>query len=784
MNPLTTAWLKASWRRMARFSIAACAAAAGFALTLAVMGYAFAPALDTRPYTAVDRSGELIGRSGRLLYAFLNTGDQWCFPRPLDQLNPHLVNATVATEDQRFRRHYGIDPAAVLRAFWQNLRHRGVASGASTITMQVVKITEDGPAGKPGRGLRERVETKLRQAWRALLLERAASKNDILDAYLNKAPYGLNLIGAEAAARRYFGKPAAELTLPEAALLAGLPKAPTAFEPLSHPERALARRNHVLARMLDEGYVTEQAYREAKEAPLGTAWNDFPQSAPHLAMWLRGAVRAKGALQVTLDEHLQKATEDLLERYLKRFDNEITNAAVMVADAASATVVVRAGSADFFSTPGGGQVDLCSAPRSPGSTLKPFTYALAIERNLLYPSEQLLDDTLDFGNYNPANFNGEYNGLVSAQTALQYSLNVPAVAALERTGPEALVDLLRKTGLTTLVQSPEYYGLGLTLGNCEVRLDELTAAYCALANLGAYRPLRIYAGAPEPAPKSILSRGTALALYQMLEAPFPGEMGDGVVRAKGILPRVCWKTGTSTGYRDAWTFAFNAQYIVGVWLGNNNAKSSRRLVGAQAALPLAAAIFRSLPPNPEKLWPEPGQDLREVRVCSISGLPATEWCKSTKTVLLPSNLFTNRRCGVHAPGETADTIVERWPGSAHGWDLANILSPVTIRPDTASQPANQEFALKIKIPANNAQYVVTGEPDGDRLKLSASLDERSPLHWYVDDLFVGTSGPERQLFLDLIPGKHKIACMTPDGQTDTAAFEVLTPSSDVALRTE
>jgi penicillin-binding protein 1C len=776
---VTTKWQRVRWLLILAATIAALLALLAF-LALRITP----PASDPSPYGEVSRSGEMLDRSGRLLFAFLNPEDQWCFPRTLGQFSPHLINATIAAEDQRFRKHPGVDPIAVLRAALQNVGRRGVASGASTITMQVVKLTELVPAERPRPGLAQRVGTKLWQAWQALRLERALDKDQILEAYLNKAPYGLNLIGAEAAARRYFGKPAAELGAAEAAVLAGLPKAPSAFEPLSHPDRALNRRNYVLDRMFAEGYLDDPAYREARGKPLGAAWNEFPKQAPHLAMKMRGRIRAEGPLQVTLDGPLQASVERMLAAHLKRFDNEVTNAAAIVVDVATASVLARAGSADFFGTPGGGQVDLCTAPRSPGSTLKPFTYALAMERNQLYASEQLLDDTLDYGSYNPANFDGEYHGLVSAETALRFSLNVPAVTALERIGAEKLLDLLRRTGLSTLTKPAGDYGLGLTLGNCEVRLDEMAGAYCMLANLGQYRPLQILASGPGVANSPVLSRGTALAMYRMMETAFPNELGDGLVRAQGVVPRVCWKTGTSTGYRDAWTFAFNCQYVVGVWLGNNDAKSSRRLVGARAALPLAEAIFRSLPPATGSVWPETRGDMQPVRVCSLSGLPATEWCKSTSEASIPSIQYTNRRCDVHAPQTGNEGVVERWPGTAHGWNLARIANPVAVHQEDSAFAKEQKLALQIQEPANTAQYVFTGEPQGDRICLSASLDDHLPLHWYADDRFLGTSAPSRPMFLDLLPGPHQVACMTPSGETDSVTFEVLSPTGETPLRTQ
>ena len=754
--------------RMTRsLRVAGCAVAA-LSVPALVLVFAILRPLDPAPYLETAPSGEMLDRSGTLLHAFLNPEQQWSFPRRLEGFSPYLVQATLAVEDQRFRRHPGVDPWAVLRACWQNLRRGGVASGASTITMQVVKLGGHAPESLGG---------KAEQMLLALRLERSTAKEAVLEAYLNKAPYGLNLVGAAAASRRYFGKAPDELTVGEAALLAGLPKAPSVLQPLAHPKRALARRNYVLERMRDEGFLSAEECARAMESPLGASWHEFPRLAPHLAMSLRSRIQSDSPLRVTLDAALQGRIERLAAHYLKRFDGEVTNAAIVVVDVGSASILARVGSADFFSTRGGGQVDLCRARRSPGSTLKPFTYGLAMERNRIYPSECLLDDTLDYGTYSPGNFDGEYSGLVSAAEALHYSLNVPAILTIERLGVDALHEHLRGLGLRSLDKAPEYYGLGLTLGNCELRLEELAGAYCALANLGVYHPLRVLADEPPAEGVRRLSRGTGLALYAMLEAPFPEEVDARMARSRGVQPRVCWKTGTSSGYHDAWTFAFNRQYVVAVWLGNNDGRPSKRLVGAQAALPLAGLVFRSLDPVSTPVWPETGCDLREVRVCAISGLPASPWCAATRSMRLPRKQFLHRCCDVHHPGE-GGRVSERWPATARRWDLAQIREPVA-----ADDAGDEQVALRIKMPVDKAEYVLTGQEQGDRIRLEASVEEQARLYWYLDDRYLGATGPDAPpLFLELATGPHHVVCMVPGGETDRVCFEVQPPARGVPFQ--
>jgi penicillin-binding protein 1C len=687
----------------------------------------------------------------------LNREDHWCFARERDAFAPQLVNATIAVEDQRFAKHPGVDPVAVVRAMGQNILGRRVVSGASTLTMQTVKLATgiDGGLGQ-----------KARQAWLALRLDRHAGKEAVLTAYLNRAPYGRNLTGAEAAARRYFGKPAKELTLPEAALIAGLPKAPGRYDPIDYPERARVRRDHVLARMRDEGMITADQYDRAAGTPITARWHDLPDLAPHLAAQLAGELRAKGRITLTLDAALQHRVREVVRAALPPFEGQVTNAAAMIIDVASGEVRVRIGGADFLNTPGG-QVDLCAAPRSPGSTLKPFAYGAALEAGVLYPSEVLLDANLDFGLYRPGNFDGEFQGRLTAAQALAHSLNVPAVCVLQRVGASALLNLLRDAGLTTLSPGEDRYGLGLTLGNCEARMDQIAAAYAALARLGEYRPLRLRADEPPAVPDRILSAGTCAELIHMLEQPLPRELRDGFVHARGAPARVCWKTGTSTGYHDAWTFLFDRRYVVAVWLGNSGGKPSKRLVGGTAALPLAARIYRLLP-NTAPPALESREHLRTVDVCAHSGLPLSAWCPASKKAYMAQQHYLNRRCDVHRPARDG-AVTAVWPGSPMTWDLARVR--VTLQEETT--PVQR--ALHIETPAHRGVYVLTGEEDGDTIALQAKAGG-GPVHWYMNGAFVGTAATGSPLIWPLEAGSHLAACLTPAGESATAQFEVVHPS--------
>jgi penicillin-binding protein 1C len=727
--------------------------------------------MDTSRYICVEPSGEMQDRHGRLVYPVLNADEQWCFDRGLDTISPYLLRATLAVEDHRFDFHPGVDPIAVMRAVWQNAVQGRVVSGASTLAMQVVKLQAPYTRSFPG---------KLLQALEAVRLRLRVSKEEILWAYLNNAPYGANLVGCEAAARYYFGKPANELTLPEAALLAGVPKNPNRYMPTAYPVRAKKRRAVVLQRMYDVGSITQGELTRAIASDLGSRRHVFPKLSPHLAAHISSRLERGQKVKTTLDAALQHQMEDLLYDKISRMRGEIGNAAAIVVDVSSAHILARVGSADFWNEEQDGQVDVCVAERSPGSALKPLTYALAMEKQVLYASEILLDDVWDQGLYNPENFDTSFEGLITAAEALRTSRNVPAITVLDRVGLDAFYQFLTDVGLTTLHYPPAHYGLGITLGNCEVKLEELTAAYCMLASGGVYRPLHCLLDEPAPEPTRLLSRGTCLKIYEMLEQPLPDGWKNEGVNTVSIKPRVCWKTGTSQGYRDAWTFVFNQQYLVGVWLGNNSGESSPWLIGAQAALPVAAAIFERLEQKNTASWPRLDDDLKPVSICALSGLPATEWCVHTKEEYIPREQYVHRKCDMHYPSiyesvASKDArIIERWPATSKEWNLARIEVPF-VR-DPRGQQSARKTALRIVSPARDAEFILTGEKGGDRIQLQTSDDGHSPIHWYLDETYLGSSSLLQPLYIQLQPGRHHLSCMTTKGHIDRVSFTVLVPS--------
>ena len=445
----------------------------------------------------------VLDRHGEWLRAFTAPDGSWRIPiraqhaSPLqDQISPKLRTTVLTYEDRWFYYHCGINPISVVQAAIDNIKARRVVRGASTITMQVARMME--PKDRT-------VRNKLIEMFRALQLELTYSKDEILTLYFNMAPYGGNIVGSAAAARIYFNKPQRRLSLGEAALLAAIPNSPTLLRPDLHPKNARRAREKVLRRLIKYGKITRQEFREALSEPIPTKRHSMPFKAPHLTRLLSledknhvilNEVKLphskRDRIYSTIDTEIQELSERILRGHLAPLRREgISTGAVVVMDTRSREVLAMVGSYDFFDRRGEGQVNGAIAPRSPGSTLKPFIYALALEHGLITPESLLHDVPIDYSGYSPVNYDGANRGYVTAREALAHSLNVPAVNLYAQLGNEGIYSFLKRAGISTLPESKEHYGLSLILGGCEVTLLELTTLYAGLANFGKFAPYRL-----------------------------------------------------------------------------------------------------------------------------------------------------------------------------------------------------------------------------------------------------------------------------------------------------
>lgn len=559
-------------------------AASAIVLALLALG-AFWAAVWLWPYPqGIERmpapSVRVFDRDGAELAALASRDEQWHIPLSREQVNPHLLHALVAVEDHRFHAHRGIDYRSIAGAAWENLGSLRVRRGASTITMQLHRLRDPAPRSLWG---------KFEQAVRARQLEQLLSKDEILLEYINRAPFGGNLVGAGAAAWRYFGKDCRDLTLAEAALLAGLPQSPTRLRPDRHPDAARARRDLVLLRMRQLGYITVQQCDAAQSEPVRARWIELPQqdSAAGALATLMRLTGHEPRVDTTLDRRIQRRSHHAAERALESLRaSGIASAAVVVLDTQTAECLARVSIDDEHPA-----LDLTARRRSSGSALKPFIYAAAFDDGVSSPQSRVRDLPANWAGYAPENFDRTFHGVSTAAEALAESRNIPAMALLARVGVDRTSAIMRDCGLRGL--AGRRYGLSLAIGGAEVSPLELAEAYATLGRGG--RPVRAgtVAGAAFNPGADVFS---ARACAQVLEA-----LGDpdrtASVHRSAVPLHIAWKTGTSSGNRDAWCAAVTARLTLVVWLGNASGGGSAALVGQHAAAPLALELMASLDPR-------------------------------------------------------------------------------------------------------------------------------------------------------------------------------------------
>ncbi len=569
-------------------------------------------------------SAEFVDREGRPLRTLLVDERRFAKPSTLEAISPHLIAATLSAEDQRFWSHGGIDFAALARASATAVVHpRSAWRGASTITQQLIKL-----ARADGDEAPRTFSRKLTEMWLAAALELRWPKRRILAEYLNRLDYGNLQAGIGAASRYYFARPPSDLSPAEAALLAALPKAPGRLNPHLHLAEAQARQRWILRRMFSNALLDADALARAFAEPLRMRARGRDFEAPHfvdLLLQRRGIVGSRtGQIRTTLDLELNRFAQGVLTANLRTLaDKHATSGSVVIVENRTGDVLALTGPEGYFEA-GTGQVNGAWSIRSPGSAMKPFTYLLALQRGA-HPGTVVPDVPSAFptatGLYRPNNYNHRFYGPVGLRFALGNSLNVGAIRALEMAGgPEALQHAMRSAGITTLDHPAEYYGLGLTLGNGEVRLLELTNAFATLARLGVHRPFRLLAGgaAPEPG-RRVFDSAAAYLLAEML--------ADNTARAASFglnsflsfdFPVAC-KTGTSSDYRDNWALGYTPEFTVGVWVGNADGSPMRGITGVTGAAPVLHEIFERLHRHRGASWFQPPEGLHEYSIDPLTG---------------------------------------------------------------------------------------------------------------------------------------------------------------------
>lgn len=544
--------------------------------TFIICNYLFPIPKNNRHFSTV-----VLADDGRPLRAFADENGVWRYPATLNDVSPRYIEALINYEDRWFYHHPGVNPLAMIRATWQMIRYRKLISGGSTITMQVARLLDPHERNLPG---------KLKQMFRALQLEWKYSKDEILTIYLNIAPFGGPIEGVQAASYSYLGKPAKQLTHSEAALLAVLPQSPTRFRPDLHPERATRARNKVIARMGEFKIWSQETVKDAFMEKVPTTFFPKPIISPLLSRRLTQENPSKRAIRTYINYELQRNLEILLQNYINQFPAK-TSAAIIVVDNDKYQVKAYLGSADFGNDTRFGHVDMVSSERSPGSTLKPFLYAFAMDEGMIHSESLMADVPFNFNGYRPLNFSNTINGPISVSEALQKSLNIPSVFLLNKLTPRIFLDRMLNSGLKLNIPGDNRDNLAIILGGCSTNLESLVSSYTMFGNKGVAGKLR-YTKNSEKIEKKTISAETAWIIKDILRKG--NRTGE---RDSGILKRgnrsVAWKTGTSYGFRDAWAIGVTDDYTIGVWVGRPDNTPSPGQYGAVSAAPLLFNIVDS-----------------------------------------------------------------------------------------------------------------------------------------------------------------------------------------------
>jgi penicillin-binding protein 1C len=723
----------------------------------------------------------------------------------LEEMGPRIVLATLSAEDHDYYAHDGVDGEALLRAAATNVVHGKLVSGGSTITEQLVKLLEHEGGARP-----RTLSAKLVEMARAENLEEHQDKHAILEAYLNRLPYGRSLVGPEAAARGYFGVAAKDLSWAEAAFLAVIPRAPTALDPISHGEQVMARQRLVLASLRERGFLSDADFTRAVSETVTAKKPSHVLLAPYLvdALASDGKLASHGTTRTTVDLTLQGDVEGLVTTHLGSVSTlGATEAAVIVVGNATGDVLAYVGGADY-DEPKAGKVDLARARRQPGSTLKPFVYSLAFEHGHT-ESEMIADVPTAFpsesGTYSPSNFDGTFEGPISLREALAGSLNVPAIRLAAELPRGAFLDRLHALGFT-LPEDAGHYGLSLVLGSGEVTLRELAQAYATLARGGESLPLRETLPESETGEANLHGERVIEASAAALAAD---ALSDSLARVRGLHGRgpfdigfpVAAKTGTSSGYRDAWTAGFTHERTVAVWVGNADGSPMRGLAGAAGAGPLFADVMRRAMkdvPARAPLW-DPSL-LVEVEVCPLSGHLAGAACPEHVTRRFAKEHPVTEHCDVHVhaarapapPGQAPFRCDERggasivvlpsafdaWlatePPGAPGRDLDGLPWFSASRVQGCAE-AGRERRLVLDSPPDGSVIALSRfRPDAESLELRASLSGSAvgAVEFLVDGEVVGeVASPPYRLTIPVLAGDH-IASVRPRN-----------PHADVGLTT-
>lgn len=730
-------------------------------------------------------------KSGNLLGAKIADDGQWRFPVS-EEVPEKFKIAIIEFEDNNFYRHPGVDPIAVGRALLQNYEAGEIVSGASTLSMQVIRLSKQNPD--------RTVWEKLKEMIQATRLELSYSKEDIMSLYAAHAPFGGNVVGLEAASWRYFGRSSDKLSWAESAMLAVLPNSPALIHPGRNRDALKAKRDRLLERLHQEGEIDSLTYELAVLEKLPEKPHPSPNEAPHyLAGLYTGKESGKKVLS-GIDVQLQQKINGIVEYHREQLSaNGIHNAGVVVLNVKTRSIEAYIGNANSGKQHSD-QVDVNISPRSTGSILKPFLYLLKLNEGELLPDALVPDVPSRFSDYSPKNFTRTYSGAIPASEALARSLNVPAVYMLREYGVPKFHHYLNELGLTTINKEPEHYGLTLILGGAEGKLLDISSAYASLAhqlnNYNARKPgsdvFRVVDFENgEINPKKVeISSGAIWSTFEAITEVNRPE-GEAFWRRFEGSRKVAWKTGTSYGHRDAWAIGVTPEYVVGVWVGNADGEGRPNLTGIKTAAPVLFDVFNSLPPT--SWFTEPVYDMEKISVCRISGYRAGEYCETRDTVSVPKSTLQTHRCPYHQlihinrdesyrVNSACTSITEIKPkkwfvlSADQEWYYRKSHPEYKTLPPVASDCEETVSAMKLIYPFEASSIYVPIELDGETGKTVFEVAHRKPdarIYWHLNDQFMGETNHFHQLSLSPAPGKHILTLIDEFGERLEHKFQIV-----------
>ncbi|HPZ08820.1 MAG TPA: penicillin-binding protein 1C [Candidatus Eremiobacteraeota bacterium] len=760
------------------------------------------PSISLYPEKIV--SSRILDRDGNLLREILSSSSSSSCWAEIKNISPPMIDATVAGEDKRFYNHFGVDFIALLRAFFQNIREGHIVSGGSTITQQLAGLAYNIP--------RRNLYYKVLEAIYAVKLDYKYKKEEILEFYLNRAPYGNQVYGIEAASILYFGKPSSQLSIAESAFLASIPRSPNLYDPYSNFEETKKEQHLILKRMYGTGRISDSQYKKALEEPLLVIPLEESFLAPHFCDFIQKELELKGIkglsqIKTTLDLHLQREVEKILKTTISRLkDKGVTNGSALIVDNKTGDILVMVGSVDFWDKEG--QVNACNALRQPGSTLKPFTYGIALEHG--FTASDLIPDletriSTRKGIYIPRNYDNKFHGPVRLRTALACSYNIPAIEMVEKIGVDTLLDRLHKAGFSSLKKDTDYYGVGLTLGNGEITLLELVRAYRLFPLSGEVKDLnfirdlrdekynKIYFPS-EKIDKRVFSPEVSFIITDILsdnKARIPA-FGESNFLS---FPFPCAaKTGTSRNFRDNWTVGYTPKYTVGVWIGNFNSDPMEEVSGITGTGPLFRDIIYLLLKEKKDMGGnfEVPKDIIALSVCTCSGEKPQSLCPNKiREYFLPGtapekicnvhrSLELDRRTGLTASSDCPKEyrfkkVYEIYPPLYYDWMEKNGLKPPDEIFDLLLNPSSAITCPAVTFPGKGDVFKMDPvlRPEYQILHMKAIVPEGiKEITWIIDGNISGKTGNPFVFKWQLKLGTHTVQVKGMGKSSEKVKFTV------------